>query len=575
VFSIRRETIRRIVSGRDREGVVSERVEQRSPAGWEDRVRQVLSYHRRTKHHLHRYASGPGHLDWATQPDPFRTYEGAPVIDLPLLADALTAAHDDLHVPGRVAPRRLDVNSAAILCELSLGLSAWKEYQGSRWALRCNPSSGNLHPTEGYLLVPPSPGLDAGVHHYVSRDHRLERRCLLDAGACARLFGPLPPATFLFGLSSVHWREAWKYGERAYRYCQHDAGHAVASVRYAAACLGWSALLLDGAGDDEVAALLGLDRDESFAGLDLLDREHPDCLLLIGPPPLSQIRPDARAVRALTWTGRANALSPRHVPWEVIDIAAEAARKPSTEPVLSSPFAPLPPLSSSSSVPAATLIRQRRSCLGLNGRTAVDAATLYVHLDHLLPRAGVPPWDVVPWEPHLHAGLFVHRVRGLVPGLYLFERDASVHDALRAACRADFAWTKPAGCPEHLRLFLLAEGDGRELAQRVSCHQEIAADGAFALGMIAEFGDTVRERGPWWYRRLFWEAGVLGHVLYLEAEAAGVRGTGIGCYFDDAFHELLGLKGDGFQSLYHFTIGGPVEDPRLRTFAPYAHLQRG
>src|SRR5947208_6707984 len=245
-------------------------MEQGGPlsAAWQDRVRQVLAYHRRTKHHLHRYAQGPGHLDWATQPNPFRTYAGAPAVDLPLLADALSASYGELYVPGRVAPRRLDVNSLAILFELSLGLSAWKEYRGSRWALRCNPSSGNLHPTEGYFVVPPCPGLDAGIYHYVSRDHRLERRCALDLGACTRLFGPLPAGTFLVGLSSVHWREAWKYGERAYRYCQHDAGHAVAAMRYAAGCLGWSALLLDAPADDEVSALLGLDRDESFAGLD-------------------------------------------------------------------------------------------------------------------------------------------------------------------------------------------------------------------------------------------------------------------------------------------------------------------
>ena len=36
------------------------------------------------------------------------------------------------------------------------------------------------------------------------------------------------------------------------------------------------------------------------------------------------------------------------------------------------------------------------------------------------------------------------------------------------------------------------------------------------------------------YRRLFWECGLIGQVLYLEAEAAGVRGTGIGCFYDDA-----------------------------------------
>ena len=71
------------------------------------------------------------------------------------------------------------------------------------------------------------------------------------------------------------------------------------------------------------------------------------------------------------------------------------------------------------------------------------------------------------------------------------------------------------------------------------------------------------------YRRLFWETGVIGQVLYLEAEAARVRATGIGCYFDDPVHELLGLKDRRFQSLYHFTVGGAVDDPRLTSRPPY------
>jgi hypothetical protein len=61
--------------------------------------------------------------------------------------------------------------------------------------------------------------------------------------------------------------------------------------------------------------------------------------------------------------------------------------------------------------------------------------------------------------------------------------------------------------------------------------------------------------------------------LYLEAEAAGVRGTGIGCFFDDAVHELLGLSGLRYQSLYHFTVGAPLSDGRLQTLPPYGHLQ--
>jgi hypothetical protein len=41
----------------------------------------VMRYHERTKHHLNRFAPGPGQLDWANQPDPFRRYAGAPLVD--------------------------------------------------------------------------------------------------------------------------------------------------------------------------------------------------------------------------------------------------------------------------------------------------------------------------------------------------------------------------------------------------------------------------------------------------------------------------------------------------------------
>ena len=54
------------------------------------------------------------------------------------------------------------MTSIAILFELSLGLSAWKEHRGNRWALRCNPSSGNLHPTEGYAILPTALQIESG-----------------------------------------------------------------------------------------------------------------------------------------------------------------------------------------------------------------------------------------------------------------------------------------------------------------------------------------------------------------------------------------------------------------------------
>jgi len=214
----------------------------------------VLRYHARSTHQPDRYAPGPGYLDWASQPEPFRTWTGAPAVELPVASD-VTASWGDLHRPGAVPSRPLDRRSIGAFLELAFGITAWKEHRGARWALRANPSSGNLHPTEAYVLVPQSPGLPAGLHHYVSRDHVLERRLTPSAASAAALERRLPEGAFLAGLASIHWREAWKYGERAFRYCQHDAGHALASVRYAAATLGWSARLLDGPGDEDVAAL--------------------------------------------------------------------------------------------------------------------------------------------------------------------------------------------------------------------------------------------------------------------------------------------------------------------------------
>lgn len=64
-------------------------------------------------------------------------------------------------------------------------------------------------------------------------------------------------------------------------------------------------------------------------------------------------------------------------------------------------------------------------------------------------------------------------------------------------------------------------------AAAIACGQAIAADGCFALAMLADLRDL--PGAPWLYRRLFWETGAIGQTLYLEAEALGIAATGIGC----------------------------------------------
>jgi SagB-type dehydrogenase family enzyme len=568
-----------------------------------DPVDQVISYHVRTKHHFNRYARSLGYLDWANQPDPFRRFEGAQLITLPLLKpdeEPLSPAYGAIYERGAIPCQPLSVPSLSRLFEFALALSAWKKAGESEWALRSNPSSGNLHPTEGYVVLPRIAGLDVvpGLYHYAPREHGLELRAEFSSDRLACLLAPFPTGGFLFGLTSVHWREAWKYGERAFRYCNHDVGHAIGSARVAAATLGWKMVLLDGVDQDTVAMLLGTDRKGDFREA---EAEHPDCLAVIWPECVMHqtsavnwseaaklpLFLDSTIVKELadgTWYGKANRLSGEHgVHWDIIDEAAAAGWKPITEqhsvPLSRTPTNDTSRLTTDAAPSAGHIIRQRRSAVSFDGKTSISISTFFQMMQRVMPCVERPqlerpmPWDVWPHDPAIHLLIFVHRVDGLTSGLYCLVRDPKKLTFIQQAVNSELTWTLAPECPDGLPLYWLLEGDARKLAVQVSCHQDIAGDSAFSFGMLAEFEGRLRERGAWWYPRMFWEAGLLGQVLYLESEAAGVRATGIGCFFDDPVHETIGVKELAMQSLYHFTIGGPVEDRRLQMLPPYDHLR--
>ena len=545
----------------------------------------ALRYHDRTKHHFNRFARALGYLDWATQPDPFRSYGGVPVVALPRGAPADTVPYEALF-DGSAQPVPISEPSIGEFLRCSMGLSAWKQYGASRWALRVNPSSGNLHPTETYLIR------EGRVHHYAPRGHALEERCVFDAAGDEG-------TSFLVALTSIHWREAWKYGERAFRYCQHDAGHAIGALRLAAAMLGWRLALLPQWSHAHLSMLLGLDRDKDYAGA---EREEPECLAIVtadDPAPWLELvsSPLAEAAARGSWRGTANRLSADRVEWPIIDEVTRATQYPglgrcdgarvrgATELVRGAMVRGATPPPGRFVAPshrrtvapplARSVILSRRSALAFDARGVLEREAFFRMLHRLRPPA--PPWDAIDWPPQVHLVLFVHRVQNLAPGVYAYLRDDAVRAEWQAAMRPDFLWE-----PVHRNdsngqndpndpngLFLLVPIDCRQMANRLSCDQDIAAEGFFSLAMVARVEASLRERGEWFYRRLFWECGLIGQVLYLEAEAAGARATGIGCFYDDPVHEIVGLTGHAWQSLYHFSMGMPVEDTRLTSEPGY------
>jgi SagB-type dehydrogenase family enzyme len=546
-------------------------------------LEKVVAYHQETKHHPQRGARSLGYMDWATQPDPFRRFEGAELYRLDEIKVTEKPSYDSLYQSKTIEPQPINKQSLAQLFYDSLALSQWKQYLSSRWALRVNPSSGNLHPTEGYLICPAVSGLfkNGGVFHYAPYEHGLERRYPFSASQWPEFTKGLPEDSFLMGLTSIYWRESWKYGERAFRYCQHDIGHAIGAIAMAAAVLGWQVKLLDHLCDQELAILFGTHLQSG------IEAEHPECLLVITPTqePLtyeqstSYLLPESvlQTLKNTGPSGRANCLSHDHHDWPIIDTVSQATQqKKDSEKNLSLPEDDSMGDSTewTSNISARQIIRQRRSAVAMDGQTEMSREAFYQLLQRITPTLNLKPFDLLPWTPKVHLGLFVHRVKGLVPGLYFQSRNPTKLAELKSLLKKDFLWNCPDGCPESLGLFLLMEAESKSASKFVSCDQDIAADGAFSLGMIAEFEKPLHDLGPSFYRRLFWETGLIGQILYLEAEALGISATGIGCFYDDVMHEILGMNNLAYQSLYHFTIGARKDDPRIQSEPPYAHRHK-
>jgi len=531
---------------------------------------RVYRYHDGTKHHFNRFAPSLGYLDWATQPDPFRRFVGAELVALERREPGDEPLYEPAFCEGEVPSSPRTRASLSQLLFDSLALSAWKRYGESHWSLRVNPSSGNLHPTEGYVICGALSGVcgEPFVAHYAPKEHALELRARLTREMWTELARGLPEGGFFVGLTSIHWRESWKYGERAFRYCQHDAGHAIGALAVAAAALGWRARVVDELATTELASLLGVAAQRGP------EAEHAETLVAIAPHD-ARLRDAAPAPQAiapatkLAWSGAPNDLSSSQVEWDVIDAVEEATLKPRTDALDAALDMPRAPawIPEREPVSLRRIVRQRRSAVALDGKTGMTRDAFFQTLRRTLVGEKRFVLDTLPWEPSIDLALFVHHVEGVDPGVYLMLRDPRREQRWRAATKSEFSWHRHTD--GDVTLFELKLGDARSLARSVSCNQDIAADGCFAIAMLADFREPLARRGPWFYRRLFWESGFVGQLLYLEAEALGLRATGIGCFFDDPVHHALGLTGNEFQSLYHFTLGGAVDDPRITSEPAY------
>jgi SagB-type dehydrogenase family enzyme len=579
-------------------------------------------YHEFTKHTVEKLRRSRHYLDWANMPNPYRHYEGVPLLDLPAdppapqiaalevlegkLGDTFASdatqnaaaadvvardaaakdgaenavANDGANIilskdgaknaplkdgaensvakheavsavtkdsAKNTAPRDVSANAvaragsenaiakdgAAFLSQLmfySASISAIKRAAASTYALRVNPSSGNLHPTEFHFCTRGLVEWPDGLYHYRPSSHVAEQRAIGDF--VSKLTDTDAPLAFV--LTSIAWREAWKYRDRAYRYCLHDIGHAWQALALAGRAMGCESFAIGNFADDEISARCLLNEDE-----------WPMLIITLQGPSIPVV--SRQLPNPVLHRGEANQLSDEKISYPRIEKVHAATKILSATKELddSSSCADTLKMNESGGVelpsPLLTsngfgeVVRTRRSALDFRGG---DEFMSLPQLSTLLSATGKPFFADFAAHRFVELYFYVHRVNGLEPGVYRY-------------------W------PVHARIQQIKPGDQRLVAAALSLGQDLAGNSCVTFSMIGDFEKATQMYGDRGYRYVHFEAGAIGQRMYLAAEALGLRATGIGAFFDDEVHRYLSLTPEQGQVVYHFAVGYPVPDPRL------------
>ncbi|HXM58964.1 MAG TPA: SagB family peptide dehydrogenase [Candidatus Dormibacteraeota bacterium] len=482
-------------------------------------------FHQATKHtRQHLVGGGMIPLGAARRPPQFKGYvggellaplDGPPPLTLPVLTALAGAAPLDARLPTRADLERL--------CHLANGVLRWRQLDSGPLGFRAAPCTGALYHVELYLACADLDGLPAGLYHHDPGGPGLRRlrggdqRAIAVEAAAAEPALAAAPVVVL--LTSAFWRNAWKYGPRAYRHTYWDGGVVLANVLAAAQALGLPALLVLGFADDQVARLLDLDseREAPFA-LVALGGGGPAAAGAPAPTPLDiedeplfapaehfAAIPAAHAATSLTsddvraW--RAAAPAPKR--WTAIQHGSANAGPTIEEAIVG-----------------------RRSTRSFAG-SSISQGQL-----RLLLHASLAP---VPADVAVDPGavhLVVSAVEGLEPGLY----------------RVD------GGRPVLVRA--RGEAELRRAAHRMALGQELAATAAVNVCFLADLADVLGRLGDRGWRAAHLGASIAAGRLEVAAEAHGLGATGL-TFYDDEVVELFGLDPERTAVTYLAAVGVP------------------
>jgi len=237
-----------------------------------EEIKYALEYHQETKHSQMSIRLSNHYLDWDNKPKSFKFYSNIPSIalptDFPLPKLNVITMKETSQVTASDNPK-INIELLSSLLFFSSGITRQIKFPHGKYYMRAAPATGALYPIEVYIVSENIDGLQAGVYHFCPGEFSLTRLREGDyrqfLSEAAGLEQTITNSPFTIILSSIAWRNAWKYQARSYRHWFWDSGVIVANLIATATSFGLNTKLISGYIDKFVNELLGLEKNKEAA----------------------------------------------------------------------------------------------------------------------------------------------------------------------------------------------------------------------------------------------------------------------------------------------------------------------
>jgi SagB-type dehydrogenase family enzyme len=421
--------------------------------------------------------------------------------------------------------------------------------------MRAAPATGALYPIELYVVCRNLEGLQAGVYHFCPGDFSLSRlrdgdwTPALSSYAGSRADIAAAPASII--LTSIAWRNSWKYQARSYRHWFWDGGVIAANLLATATSAGLRSSVVLGFEDDAVNRLLGL-------------RARQEAAVAICPVGMSANAATVSVSRRLSDREPPPPLDPAFVP-----LSQGEVEYPQVWEAHEASY-----LHNFSEVIAWTRPQEERASV-----LTTPPSDLSYPLDRTMPRPDEGPdlakvilrrgstrrFSPEPITYEQLSNVLYHSTRGVPLDLALPGGLLEVYlicNAVKDLPNGSYRFDRASGSLEQL-----GAGEFRDMGGYLCLEQPLFTGASAVIFLMTELTDVLRLLGDRGYRAAQFEAGVVAGRMYLAsyAQAMGASGT---TFYDDAVTEFFSPRAAELTPMMALGIGIPGYKARFGKMLP-------